>query len=117
MQEEDWWTGKIGDRTGVFPFNYVEVASEVAASNVQEVFDTFKILCKMFVLDEWRVDVFLFCFSFHDFHFQYRRDSYIIRIYSTQIPCNKTVLINFLPAVQCEHKTNNVFINHRVIKH
>lgn len=22
---EDWWTGKIGDRTGIFPSNYVEV--------------------------------------------------------------------------------------------
>merc|ERR1719228_799923 len=24
----DWWTGSIGDRTGVFPFNYVELAPE-----------------------------------------------------------------------------------------
>jgi hypothetical protein len=23
-KEAEWWTGKIGDRTGVFPFNYVE---------------------------------------------------------------------------------------------
>jgi SH3 domain-containing YSC84-like protein 1 len=23
--KEDWWTGKIGDRTGIFPSNYVEV--------------------------------------------------------------------------------------------
>ena len=26
----DWWTGVIGERTGVFPFNYVEVAPEVS---------------------------------------------------------------------------------------
>ena len=40
VQEEDWWTGKIGDRMGVFPFNYVEVTSEASASSpaVQEVF-------------------------------------------------------------------------------
>ena len=25
VQEEDWWTGQIGERTGVFPFNYVEI--------------------------------------------------------------------------------------------
>ena len=25
----DWWTGTIGDRSGVFPFNYVEPAPEV----------------------------------------------------------------------------------------
>merc|ERR1712096_8092 len=24
-KEEDWWTGKIGGRIGVFPFDYVEV--------------------------------------------------------------------------------------------
>ena len=27
----DWWTGTIGDRTGVFPFNYVEPAAAAAA--------------------------------------------------------------------------------------
>ena len=26
-KESEWWTGKIGDRTGVFPYNYVEEAS------------------------------------------------------------------------------------------
>jgi len=26
----DWWTGVIGDRNGVFPFNYVEAAPEAA---------------------------------------------------------------------------------------
>ena len=26
-KENEWWTGKIGDRTGVFPYNYVEEAS------------------------------------------------------------------------------------------
>ena len=33
-------TGKIGDRMGVFPFNYVEVTSEASAGSpaVQEVF-------------------------------------------------------------------------------
>merc|ERR1719427_2183199 len=32
----DWWTGVLGDRTGVFPFNYVEPAPEggVAAADV-----------------------------------------------------------------------------------
>ena len=25
MSASPWWTGKIGDRTGVFPSNYVEV--------------------------------------------------------------------------------------------
>ena len=25
MPASPWWTGKIGDRTGVFPSNYVEV--------------------------------------------------------------------------------------------
>ena len=23
-EDGDWWTGKIGDRVGVFPFNYVQ---------------------------------------------------------------------------------------------
>ena len=28
-KENEWWTGKIGERSGVFPYNYVEpVASE-----------------------------------------------------------------------------------------
>merc|ERR1712223_875232 len=37
-KEEDWCTGKIGDRMCVFPFNYVEVTSEASASSpaVQE---------------------------------------------------------------------------------
>jgi len=26
-KESEWWTGKIGDRTGVFPYNYVEAAA------------------------------------------------------------------------------------------
>jgi len=25
-KESEWWTGKIGDRVGVFPYNYVEPA-------------------------------------------------------------------------------------------
>ena len=25
-KESEWWTGKIGDRMGVFPYNYVEAA-------------------------------------------------------------------------------------------
>ena len=65
VQEEDWWTGKIGDRMGVFPFNYVEVTSEASASSpaVQEVFKLAK-LNKLFVLYEWCIDVFTF-FIFH----------------------------------------------------
>jgi len=31
-KEGEWWTGKIQDRTGVFPFNYVDVPSAVDAS-------------------------------------------------------------------------------------
>lgn len=23
-KDGDWWTGRIGDRVGVFPFNYVQ---------------------------------------------------------------------------------------------
>ena len=23
-KDGDWWTGKVGDRVGVFPFNYVQ---------------------------------------------------------------------------------------------
>jgi len=30
----DWWTGHIGDRQGVFPFNYVEPAGEAAGAAV-----------------------------------------------------------------------------------
>lgn len=26
--KEDWWTGRIGDRTGVFPSNYVELVTQ-----------------------------------------------------------------------------------------
>ena len=29
-KESEWWTGKIGDRTGVFPYNYVEAAAAPA---------------------------------------------------------------------------------------
>ena len=28
-KENEWWTGKIGDRSGVFPYNYVEPAAGV----------------------------------------------------------------------------------------
>ena len=65
VQEEDWWTGKIGDRMGVFPFNYVEVTSEASASSpaVQEVFKLAK-LDKVFVLYEWCIDVFMFSLLF-----------------------------------------------------
>lgn len=28
----DWWTGTIGDKTGVFPFNYVEPAPQVSST-------------------------------------------------------------------------------------
>ena len=30
-KESEWWTGKIGDRTGVFPYNYVEAAGAAPA--------------------------------------------------------------------------------------
>lgn len=30
----EWWTGKIGDRTGDFPYNYVEEAAVVAEATV-----------------------------------------------------------------------------------
>eukprot|EP00096_Caligus_rogercresseyi_P015547 TRINITY_DN799_c0_g1_i6.p1 TRINITY_DN799_c0_g1~~TRINITY_DN799_c0_g1_i6.p1 ORF type:complete len:898 (+),score=300.51 TRINITY_DN799_c0_g1_i6:905-3598(+) len=33
-QTEDWWTGRIGDRTGVFPFNYVEIIKDGEFKNV-----------------------------------------------------------------------------------
>ena len=36
-KDADWWTGKIGDRTGVFPFNYVEPASDGNATKPVEV--------------------------------------------------------------------------------
>jgi hypothetical protein len=30
QKDGDWWTGRIGDRVGTFPFNYVQpVAGEV----------------------------------------------------------------------------------------
>ena len=65
VQEEDWWTGKIGDRMGVFPFNYVEVTSEASAGSpaVQEVFNLAR-LDKVFVLNECCIDVFTFSLSF-----------------------------------------------------
>jgi hypothetical protein len=31
-KENEWWTGKIGDREGVFPYNYVEPAKSATAS-------------------------------------------------------------------------------------
>jgi len=31
-KEAEWWTGKIGDRTGVFPFNYVEVVAAASSA-------------------------------------------------------------------------------------
>ena len=33
----DWWTGIIGERTGVFPYNYVEPAPEGGAATVSDV--------------------------------------------------------------------------------
>ena len=32
-KESEWWTGQIGDRTGVFPFNYVELAGGVSSAS------------------------------------------------------------------------------------
>lgn len=31
QKESEWWTGQIGDRTGVFPYNYVELAAAATA--------------------------------------------------------------------------------------
>ena len=31
-KESEWWTGQIGDRTGVFPYNYVELAPAADAA-------------------------------------------------------------------------------------
>ena len=31
-KESEWWTGKIGDRVGVFPYNYVEPAGSEASA-------------------------------------------------------------------------------------
>ncbi|KAI4469638.1 eh domain [Holotrichia oblita] len=33
-KEGDWWTGKIGDRTGIFPSNYVQKVDVNAATNI-----------------------------------------------------------------------------------
>ena len=38
----DWWTGVIGDRQGVFPFNYVEPAPEVSPLLVFDALDITK---------------------------------------------------------------------------
>ena len=44
-KESEWWTGKIGDRTGVFPYNYVvavaapeekTVIPEVSSANLKK---------------------------------------------------------------------------------
>ena len=37
----DWWTGVIGDRQGVFPFNYVEPALEVRTLIVFDAMEIF----------------------------------------------------------------------------
>ena len=34
MKDGDWWTGVMGARTGVFPFNYVEPAPQVGGVGV-----------------------------------------------------------------------------------
>lgn len=31
-QDGDWWTGVIGDRTGIFPANYVQPIDDIQAS-------------------------------------------------------------------------------------
>ena len=31
-KENEWWTGKIGDKTGVFPYNYVEAAGSTSGA-------------------------------------------------------------------------------------
>ena len=35
-KESEWWTGKIGDRTGVFPYNYVEEATAGATTSAPD---------------------------------------------------------------------------------
>jgi len=34
-KDGNWWTGKIGDRTGVFPYNYVEAVATSQAATVE----------------------------------------------------------------------------------
>jgi hypothetical protein len=36
-KETDWWTGQIGDRTGVFPFNYVELVVSIYSFQLRPV--------------------------------------------------------------------------------
>merc|ERR1739842_291290 len=33
-KESEWWTGRIGDRTGMFPYNYVELDASDAPEEV-----------------------------------------------------------------------------------
>ncbi len=35
QKDGDWWTGKIGDRTGIFPANYVQKEGEVRVESVE----------------------------------------------------------------------------------
>ena len=38
-KESEWWTGQIGERTGVFPYNYVELAAADAAAGVSKLYN------------------------------------------------------------------------------
>lgn len=40
-KDGDWWTGRIGDRTGIFPSNYVQEASAIEAINVDATADNY----------------------------------------------------------------------------
>lgn len=40
-KDGDWWTGTIGDRTGIFPSNYVQEASAIEAINVDATTDNY----------------------------------------------------------------------------
>lgn len=40
-KDGDWWTGTIGDRTGIFPSNYVQEASAIEAINVDPTTDNY----------------------------------------------------------------------------
>ena len=58
------WTGKIGDRTGVFPFNYVEVvaaaSSATAAAPNEEVGHITVTCCRVNICVEFLACVFAF---------------------------------------------------------
>ena len=66
------WTGKIGDRTGVFPFNYVEVvaaaSSAKAAAPNEEVGQITVTCCRVNLCVEFLACVFTTCLFFKKPH-------------------------------------------------